>query len=92
MRFEFDHQKSERLRNNPKRRIGFEEVREIFSHPHYQDRRSDDPEQFRAIGLVSGQLYSLIFEVREDVEGEFYHLVTLWKSTREEQALYERNT
>jgi hypothetical protein len=26
-------------------------------------------------------------EVREDEEGEYYHLVTLWKTTREEQEL-----
>ena len=28
-------------------------------------------------------------EVREEDEGEFYHLVTLWKATREERELYE---
>ena len=65
MRFEFDRRKSQRLRNNPKRRIGFEEAREIFSHPYYEDCRSDDPEQFRAIGWVAGNLYSLIFGVRD---------------------------
>ena len=52
----------------------------------------DDPDQFRAIGWVSGRLYSLIFEAREDEDGEYYHLVTLWKSTREEQKLYEENS
>jgi hypothetical protein len=41
---------------------------------------------------VGERLYSLIFEVREDEEGEFYHLVTLWKSTREEEDLYAENT
>ena len=91
MRFKFDHRKSERLRANPKRRMGFEEAKEIFTHPYYEDQRSDDPEQFRAIGWVAGQLYSLIFEVREDQDGEYYHLVTLWKSTKEEQALNEKN-
>ena len=91
MRFEFDRRKSQRLRNNPKRRIGFEEAREIFSHSYYEDCRSDDPEQFRAIGWVAGYLYSLIFEVREDSEGEYYHLVTLWRSTKEEQTLYEKS-
>ena len=91
MRFEFDHRKSERLRNNAKRRIGFEEAKEIFAHPYYEDRRSDDPEQFRTIGWVAGHLYSLIFEIREDSEGEYYHLVTLWKSTKEEQTLYEKS-
>jgi hypothetical protein len=47
MWFEFDHRKGRRLRNNPKRGIGFDEAREIFSHPYYEDYRSDDPEQFR---------------------------------------------
>jgi uncharacterized DUF497 family protein len=50
------------------------------------------PEQHRAIGWVSERLYTVIFEVREDEEGEFYHLVTLWKATREERALYEENS
>ena len=92
MRFNFDRRKSERLCKNPKRRIGFEETEEIFTHPYYEDRRSDLPEQFRAIGWVAGRLYSVIFEVREDSEGEYYHLVTLWKSTKEEQALYEKSS
>jgi len=34
------------------------------------------------------KLYSLIFEVREDDEDEIYHLVTLWKASREEEELY----
>jgi uncharacterized DUF497 family protein len=88
MRFHFDALKSEKLRANPDRGIGFEEAQEIFSRPYYLDQRSDLPEQYRAIGWAGQRLYSLIFEVREDAEGEFYHLVTLWKSTREEQELY----
>jgi hypothetical protein len=28
------------------------------------------------------------FEVPEDKEGEYYHLVTLWKSNRKEQEPY----
>ncbi len=89
MRFRFDHNKSRRLRENRKRGIGFEEVQEIFSHPYYEDRRSDDPEQFRVIGRVKDQLYSLIYEIREDAVGEYYHLVTLWRATKEERNLYE---
>jgi hypothetical protein len=45
----------------------------------------------RAIGWVGGRLYSVIFEIREDAEGEFYHLVTLWKATPAERRLYEEN-
>jgi len=32
------------------------------------------------------------FEVGEDSEGEYYHLVTLWKSTKQEEKLYEKHT
>ena len=91
MRFQFDPDKSEKLRKSPLRGIGFEEAQQIFQRPYYQDQRSDDPEQFRAVGWVGQKLYSLIFEVREDVDGEFYRLVTLWKATRQEWELYEEN-
>jgi uncharacterized DUF497 family protein len=90
IRFKFDTSKSELLRRNPKRRIGFEEAQEIWQHPYYEDCRSDNPEQFRAIGWVQGKLYTVIFEVREDDNGEYYHLVTLWKATSQEEILYEQ--
>ena len=91
MRFKFDRKKSLALRSNPKRGIGFEEAQEIFSHPYYLDQRSDRPEQYRAIGLANGSLYSVILEIRDDKGGEYYHLVTLWKATTQEQMLYEEN-
>ena len=89
MRFKYDRKKSEKLKRDPRRKIGFEEVQEMWSYRHYVDCRSDDPEQFRAIGWVKGKLYSVIFEVREDEDREYYHLVTLWKSTKQEEKLYE---
>ena len=91
MRFEFDKIKNEQLRKNPKRNIGFEEAQEMWEHPYYEDQRVDDPNQYRAIGWIKGKLYSVIFEIREDEEGEYYHLVTLWKSTSQEEKLYEEN-
>ena len=91
MRFKFDRRKSAKVKADNRRQIDFVEVQEIWSHPHYVDCRSDDPEQFRAIGWVKGKLYSVIFEVREDNKGEFYHIVTLWKSTKQEEKLYEEN-
>jgi uncharacterized DUF497 family protein len=78
-------------RNNSKRAIGFEEVQEVWTHPYYLDSRLDMPEQYRAIGWVSGRLYSVIFEIREDADGEYHHLITLWKATKEERKLYEEN-
>jgi uncharacterized DUF497 family protein len=91
MRFDFDVRKSKRLRSNPRRGIGFEEAQEIFSHPFYLDQRLGIPEQQRAIGWVADRLYTLIFEVREDADGEYYHLITLWKATKQEQELYEEH-
>lgn len=87
MRFDFDPRKSHRLRENPRRGIGFEEAQEIFGRPYYLDRSSEFPEQYRAVGWVGDRLFSLTFEVSEDDEGEFYHLVTLWKSSRYEEEL-----
>jgi hypothetical protein len=34
----------------------------------------------------------VIFEVREDEEGEVLHLVTLWRSRKEEVRAYEENS
>jgi len=92
MRFDFDAQKSKRLRANPKRGIGFEEAQEIFKGPYYLDQRSDMPEQYRAVGWVGERLYALVFEVREDNDGEYYHLVTLWRATTQERQLYEKHS
>ena len=46
------------------------------------------PEQYR----VGERLYALIFEMREDKNGEYYHFVTLWKATTQEQQLYEEHS
>ncbi|MGH9675487.1 MAG: BrnT family toxin [Candidatus Acidiferrum sp.] len=91
MRFHFEARKSNQLRKNPKRGIGFEEAQQVFFHPYYLDQRADLSRQHRAIGWVGDRLYSVIFEVREDAEGEFYHLVTLWKATKQERTLYEKH-
>jgi len=92
MRFSFDLRKSRRLRANPRRGIGFEEVQQWFSRPYWLDRRSDVPEQYLAVGWVEERLYPVIFEFREDEGGEILHLVTLWRSTKEEIRLYEENS
>ena len=63
----------------------------MFTGPYWLDRRSDAPEQYLAVGWVGDRLFSVIFEIRTDEEGEILHLVTQWKSTREEIRLYEEN-
>ena len=64
----------------------------MFSQPYWLDQRSDVPEQYVAAGWVGERLYSVILEFREDEQGEILHLVTLWKSTKEEIRLYEENS
>ena len=92
MRFHFDKRKSGRLKANPKRGIGFDEAQEVFSHPFYLDQRADVPEQYRAIGWVGDRLYTVVFEMRKDEQGEYYHLVTLWKASKQERQLYEEHS
>jgi uncharacterized DUF497 family protein len=83
----FDKAKSRRLR--ARRGIGFEEVQELFYSPYYLDQLVGEPEQWVAIGWVTARLYTVVFEERSDEEGDYYHLVTLWRSTKEERAKYE---
>jgi uncharacterized DUF497 family protein len=93
MRFSWDENKDRILRLNKKcRGIGFEEVLALYRHPHYESVRSDESEQFISIGWVQATLYSVIFEERQDEEGTYRHLVTFWKSSKEEQKLYAKYT
>jgi uncharacterized DUF497 family protein len=71
MRFHFDPRKSKRLRENPRRGIGFEEAQKIFDRPYYLDQRSDVPEQYLAIGWVDERLCSLVFEIRGTRKASF---------------------
>lgn len=89
MRFEYDEAKSREIRR--KRGIGLDDAREIFDQTYILDQKSDDPEQFRAIGWCGGRLCSVIFEIRKDIDGEYYHLITAWKSTEEEVRNYVEN-
>jgi len=67
------------------------EAQEIFYQAYLLDQRSDDPQQFRAIGWCGDLLCSVIFEIRYDSEGEYYHLVTAWKATQQEEQIYAEN-
>ena len=89
MRFTFDRKKDREVKR--KHGVSLTEAKEIFDQVYLVDRRSDDPEQFRAIGWCQGRLCSAIFEVREDADGEYYRLVTAWRATTEEEQLYAEN-
>lgn len=86
MRIRFDARKS--LAVKRKHGVSLAEAQQIFDQTYIVDQKRDDPEQFRAIGWCRGRLCSVIFEVRSDDEGEFYHLITAWKATTLEQQIY----
>ena len=88
MRLQFDAEKSRDLLR--KHGVSLEEAREIFDQAYLVDRKNDDPEQFRAIGWTGGRLCSVIFQVRKDSDGEFYHLITAWRATTQEEDAYAK--
>ena len=57
-----------------------------------EDHHIDYPHQWRAIGWVQGELYTVVYEDRKDKDGDYYHFVTLWKATKREKLIYEENT
>jgi uncharacterized DUF497 family protein len=89
MRCDFDREKSRNVKR--KRGVSLEEAEEIFDQAYLVDQRRDTPEQFRAIGWCSGRLCSVIFEVRQDPQGQYYRPITAWKATKEEQQIYAEN-
>ena len=86
MRFELDPEKNREVER--KHGVSLEEVQEIFDQVYLVDQKSDDPEQFRAIGWSRGRLCSVIFEIRRDANGEYHRLITAWKATRQEEQIY----
>jgi len=89
LRFAFDRAKSRAVKR--KHGVSLIEAQEIFDQTYLIDQRNDDPEQYRAIGWCGGRLCAVIFEVRKDNQGEYYHLVTAWKATKEEEQSYAEN-
>jgi uncharacterized DUF497 family protein len=71
--------------------VSLSETQEIFDQVYLVDHKNDDPEQFRAIGWCGGRLCSVIFEIRQDTDGEYNHLVAAWKATEEEEQSYAEN-
>jgi uncharacterized DUF497 family protein len=89
MRVEFDREKSRDVKR--KHGVSLKEAQDVFDQAYIVDQKSDNPEQFRAIGWCRGRLCSVIFEIRHDSAGEYYHLVTAWKATKEEEQSYAEN-
>jgi uncharacterized DUF497 family protein len=89
MRFDFDPEKSRETER--KHGVSLEDAQAIFDQVYLVDQKNDDPEQFRAIGWCNGRLCSVIFEIRRDSGGEYHHLVTAWRATKEEEQSYAEN-
>jgi uncharacterized DUF497 family protein len=88
VRVNWDAKKSELLKRE--RGLGFNDALELFRKPYVVQHKTDDPEQYKAIGFVKGRLVTLIVEVRHDDQGEYEWFVTLWKSTLSEEKTYEQ--
>ena len=86
MRIDFEASKNAEVLR--KHGVSLEEAREIFDQIYIVDAKNDDTQQFRAIGWSRGRICSVIFEVRRDTVGEYYHLVTAWKATKQEVKAY----
>ena len=89
MRFDFDPAKNREVKR--KHGVSLKEARQIFDQAYIVDQKRDDPEQFRAIGWCGGRLCSVIFEIRQDSQGEYYHLITAWNATQGEEQSYAEN-
>jgi uncharacterized DUF497 family protein len=89
MRRAFDPERSRDVKR--KHGVSLEEAQEIFDQAYIVDQKNDNPEQFRAIGWSRGRLCSVIFEVRRDAEGDYYHLIAAWKATGQEEEAYAKN-
>ena len=75
-----------------KRQIDLAQLENLQRLPYIEDQRADDPEQYRLIGFVQGQLTTFIVEYRLDDLGTYIWVVTAWKSTRQEMSSYEAAT
>ena len=71
--------------------VSLEAAKGVFDQVYIVDQKCDNPEQYRAIGWSRGRLCSVIFEIRHGSEGEYFHLATAWKATKEEEKSYAEN-
>jgi uncharacterized DUF497 family protein len=90
MRLKWDEAKRQLVLK--KRQIDFAELDDLLYSPYVEDRRSDDPDQYRIVGLVQERFLTFIVEYREDELGEFLWVVTAWNSTKQEIKTYEQET
>ena len=89
MRCKYDLQKN--LVVKRKHGISLEMAQRIFDQVYGFDQKNDDLAQYRAIGWGDGGRWCVIYEIRRDRRGEYFHLITAWKATAQEEDLYAKN-
>ncbi len=90
MRVRWDEVKRQQVLQ--KRGIDFAQLDGLLDFPYVEDRRRDDPEQYRIIGFAGGRLLTFVVEYRQDALGEHLWVVTAWYSTKQERKVYEQET
>ena len=91
MEFEWDDEKSEANRNDPKRGFGFDEVMPVFLDPFrftYLDDRFDyGEERWSTFGLIEGRLFNVVYTMR----GDAYRIISARKANKRERKRYDDN-
>ncbi|MEK7487322.1 MAG: hypothetical protein AABZ60_23580 [Planctomycetota bacterium] len=72
-----------------KRHIDFAHLQQLFLFPYLEEPLLNNPEQYRIVGFVQETLTTFIIEYREEELEEIIWVVTAWKSTKQEEKLYE---
>jgi len=90
MRIRWDEDKRQRI--IAERKLDFADLADLLYQPYVEDQSLSYAEQYRIIGFARGRLATFIVEYRQDALGEFIWVVTAWRSTPQEQKIYEQET
>jgi uncharacterized DUF497 family protein len=90
MRIQWDEDKRQKIL--AERKLDFADLEDLLYQPYVEDRSLSYTEQYRVIGFARGRLATFIVEYRQDILGEFIWVVTAWRSTLQEQKVYEQET
>ena len=89
MKFEWDDEKSEANRKNPKRGFGFDEVTPVFLDPFrftfLDDRFAYGEERWSTFGEIEGRLFNVIYTMR----GDSIRIISARKANKRERKQYD---
>ena len=91
MNFEWDEEKSEANRKNPKRGFAFDEVMPVFLDPFrftFLDNRFEyGEERWSTFGEIEGRLFNVVYTMRGDV----IRIISARKANQRERRRYDAN-